>query len=94
MDGVVWGMKARYEWELGLCIPSHKYDSGSDKYTEKCCIPNGNYVLSCRKNNDDLGWLLNNFIEVGRHHFCDDYVGYIALRAINIPGINLYNIET
>ena len=93
MKGVNYLSNTRYEWELGPCVPSHKYKAGSDIFSEKCCVPIGNYVLSCR-NNDELGWLLNNFVKVGRHQFCDEYVGYNALSAINIPGMNLRNIST
>ena len=72
-----------YTWKLGKCYPSDKY-SIDGTYTEKCCIPNGNNVLSC-KSAQGNGWV-NAFVGIDGHVFCDDMVGYDKFVLINIPG--------
>ena len=75
-----------YKFQLGPCVPSHKLVYDTSKYIEKCCIPNGNYLLSCHHSGGS-GWLTNSFVGVGRHRFCDDHTGYTVFRSINIPGM-------
>ena len=85
------GGRDAYTWELGPCVPSHAFDYDFSEYTEKCCVPNGNYLLSCIvKDQSSSGWLTNTFVRIGRHKFCDDFPGYNALRAIHVLGMNLH----
>ena len=74
-----------YTWELVQCSTTDEY-SISGTYTEKCCIPNGNHVLSCHsgQNND---WV-NAVVGIDGHKFCDDMIGHEKFVAINIPGTN------
>ena len=89
------GGKDAYTWELGPCVPSHAFDYDVFEYTEKCCVPNGNYLLSCNvKDRSSSGWLTNSFVRIGRHKFCDDIPGYNALRAINVLGMNIHISNT
>ena len=34
--------------------------------------------------------MADRFVQIGRHKFCDDYLGYDALRTINIPSMNTH----
>ena len=73
-----------YKWQLGPCQFSLKYSKSSLKYTEKCCVPNGDHLFSC-KSGQSSGWD-NGVVKIGRHQFCDDSVGFNQLTTINIPG--------
>ena len=72
-----------YLWQLGQCHASFQY-SRSGLYTEKCCIQNGDHILSCKNNKGD-GWVFS-VVKIGQHQFCDDFVGYSKSTKINIPG--------
>ena len=72
-----------YKWQLGPCISSLKF-SRIGTYTEKCCVPNDDQILSCRSDQPD-GWG-NSVVAIGNHQFCDDSVGYNQLIKLNIPG--------
>ena len=72
-----------YTWELGQCLASDKY-SIAGTYTEKCCVPNGKHIMSC-KSVQNNGWI-NAFVGIEGHIFCDDMIGYDKFITINIPG--------
>ena len=72
-----------YKWQLGPCQASHKY-SQIGTYTEKCCVPNGDHLLSCKNKQHD-GWV-DTAVTIGKHRFCDDSVGYNQLIKLNIQG--------
>ena len=82
-----------YSWDFGPCTPSHTSYTGMHRtyrYIEKCCIPSGDYLLSCKsKENHQLenqyGWI-DSLVKIGRHQFCDDYTGYNTFVSLNIPG--------
>ena len=84
--------KDKNTWEFGPCFSSHDNDQFSSlnrrSYTEKCCVPNGDYALSC-KSKKSTGWV-RSFVKIGRHQFCDDYTGYNSFVALNIPGMPLH----
>ena len=83
-----------YNWDLAPCSPSHlskhKPGGGRWRYIEKCCLPNGNYLLSCTTIRLH-GWI-DSFVKIGKHQFCDDYTTYNSLVKLNIPGENSYII--
>ena len=72
-----------YTWQFGRCHASHQ-NFGNGRYTDRCCIPNGDHIFSCT-NNQGNGWH-NAVVKIGRHQFCDDVVGYKKLIKLNIPG--------
>ena len=74
-----------YTWELGQCYTTDQY-SIAGTYTEKCCVPSGNHVLSCHSAQNN-GWV-NAFVGIDGHMFCDDMIGYDKFVAIDIPGTN------
>ena len=79
-----------YNWELAQCYGSvtpsisGKFLAFEKSYTEKCCIQNGEHVLSClsQKNN---GWV-NSFVRIGDHMFCEDMIGYDKFILVNTAG--------
>ena len=72
-----------YTWEVGECHSTHKY-SGAYTYTEKCCLPNDDNLLSC-KSTQYHGWIDSN-VKIGDHSFCDDMLGYNKFIRINLAG--------
>ena len=76
-------MYGKYNWQLGPCHTSHTY-SRTGTYTDKCCLPNGDNILSC-KSSQNHGWA-NSVVTIGKHKFCDDSVGYNQLIKLNISG--------
>ena len=72
-----------YTWFLGECH-SAEYSRDAEKYKDKCCIPNGDHLLSC-KSSQNAGWI-NAFVTIKGHTFCDDIVGVNKFTTINIPG--------
>ena len=78
----------KYNWDLAPCSPSHlsthKIGEGRWKYIEKCCLPNGNYLLEC-KSSELHGWI-DSFVTIGKHQFCDDSTSYNSMVKLNIPG--------
>ena len=83
--------KDNNNWEFGPCFPSHSNDQYGSlnrrSYTERCCLLNGDYVLSCTSRKS-TGWV-RSFVRLGRHQFCDDYTGYNSFVSLNIPGMRL-----
>ena len=72
-----------YKWQLGPCHSSHIH-STEGTYTEQCCVQKDEHILSC-KSYQNNGWT-NGVVKLGRHQFCDDFVGYNQFIKINIPG--------
>lgn len=91
-----------YSWELGQCYATQQYIGGHTEkyngrtlviggltsYREKCCILNGNHLLSC-KNAHNSGWV-NSLVQIGGHKFCDDIIGMNKFILVNIQGTWLY----
>ena len=76
---------SNYKWQLGSCHNSIAWHFGGI-YTQKCCLANGDHVLSCM-GDDGEDWNNGDVIRIGAHHFCDDFAGYPKLTRINIPGM-------
>ena len=77
-----------YNWDLTPCSPSHRSERKAGtirwRYTQKCCMPNGNYLLLCESSKTH-GWM-DSIVKIGQHQFCDDYTGYNSIVKLNIRG--------
>ena len=70
-----------YNWQLGPCHASYQ---PYGIYTDNCCVPNGDHWFSC---NPSLSkWNDGGVVKIGKHQFCDDFVGYNQFIMINITG--------
>ena len=74
-----------YRWSFGNCTALQEY-RGNGTYTEKCCIEAGKDILIC-KGDTRNGWI-GSFVSINGHTFCDDFVGYKGMRALEISGIH------
>ena len=72
------------KWTFGRCFSSHKW-RGPGTYVEKCCLPGGIHLLTCETSRNKNDWSSNVVMILG-HRFCDDFVGYQAVLALNISG--------
>ena len=58
-------------------------------YVERCCNLPGQYLLRCGIKTSwekDQGWA-ENFIEIQGQRYCHDFIGYSAVRRINLIGM-------
>ena len=52
---------------------------------EKCCVSPGNYTLTCSNTRHPHGWK-KGFITINGAHYCDDFMGFKAMRRITVKG--------
>ena len=71
------------KWLFGSCASSNYYTQKME-YLERCCLPPGDYVLSCYDERKE-GWS-NAQIDILGHRYCDNFLGYIAMHRVAIPG--------
>ena len=73
------------EWRMGSCFgPRTTYTSGRTYY-DRCCLTPGTYTLTCKNTKSKYGWGNSNFT-IGGKRYCDDFVGFKAMRTVSIPG--------
>ena len=82
------------KWQMGSCYgppdglekqPLFFYNS-TDIYIDRCCLLPGNYTLKCKNLKGQYGWG-NSSIEIFGQRYCDDFVGFEAMRRVFISGI-------
>ena len=75
------------EWKLGSCYGpklGRNYSSNEVHY-DRCCLSPGNYTLICQNTKSNHGWG-NARLEIEGERYCDDFVGFRALRNVFIKG--------
>ena len=77
---------SQVSWKLDACVSAMKY-ADNKHYFERCCLPTGDYILTCMDSNGD-GWN-GAFMEIRGYRYCDDFNGYKVFRRINISGIDI-----
>ena len=78
-----------FNWAFVNCSASLKW-LGPGTYTEKCCLPDGHHVVTCRTSRNKQDWS-NNVLLISGHRFCEDFVGYEAAINIDVSGTS-YNV--
>ena len=79
-------------WTLGPCSTSVTYNNGNPIMEPDCCLAPGNHTLTCYNIREPHGWK-KGFIVINGERYCDDFIGYKAMRRIMING-NISNSET
>ena len=72
-------------WNIGSCSNTtyiYNVDAGSEVNVDRCCIKKGDYILSCKSNNQH-SWK-QGYLEIQGRRYCNDFVGYRALRRVKI----------
>ena len=87
-------------WDLGECNgPKSKghYDAFADDansleyyepnntFIDRCCVPPEPQVLICHNHKGPFGWG-GSFLEILGQRYCDDFIGFKAMRRVNIFG--------
>ena len=78
-------LNVSHQWQLGSCAngsPSYEMNSTYTKY-ERCCLTPGYHTLTCHNEKGPFGWG-KSFIEIQGQRYCDDFVGFKAMRRVNI----------
>ena len=73
------------EWRMGSCFGPRTTYSSNVSYYDKCCLTPGKYTLICTNSKSKYGWGNADFKIDGRR-YCDDFVGFKAMRTITIQG--------
>ena len=76
-----------WEWKLESCYgPKHGFDySPNEIHYDRCCLPPGQYTLTCINRQSKYGWG-NAFLEIDGKRYCDDFVGFKAMRKVSVLG--------
>ena len=75
------------QWKLDSCYgpkPGLDYVRNEINY-DRCCLPPGRYTLICINQKSAYGWG-NAFLEIDGKRYCDDFVGFKAMRTISVLG--------
>ena len=77
-------------WKLDTCFISeeeaYKKHNSEGQYIKRCCLAAGDHTLICRDSGGD-GWN-GGFMEIQGHIYCNDFIGYKAMRRITVSGID------
>ena len=79
-------------WTLGTCETSETYIIGKLVQENDCCLAPGNHTLTCYNTRKPHGWK-QGFIVINGERYCDDFIGYKAMRRVIING-NISHFET
>ena len=58
-------------WSLGSCTSTRTYGS-FEVYSQVCCLPNGDYSLTCKDSFGD-GWY-GGYITIKGNRYCENFV--------------------
>lgn len=75
------------QWTLGSCHgPKHgwKYLS-NETHHDRCCLTEHQLTLICINEKSKYGWG-NVTFEIDGKRYCDDFIGFKALRTISVKG--------
>ena len=72
------GNGAHVSWTLGPCANAQSYPHEigyteyGKQYTERCCLPPGDYMLTCKVSSGE-GWN-GGFMEIQGNRYCHDFL--------------------
>ena len=83
------------QWTMGSCYgPKSALERYPNEIVyEKCCLPSGNYILTCTNEKSKYGWG-NAYIGIGGKRYCDDFIGFKARRMVSVQGKGLLLVES
>ena len=80
------------KWTLGACSSSKEYTNNKEFVENNCFLEPGMHILSCSNTKQPYGWK-NGFITINEHRYCDDFMGYKALRHVFIGNKCITSID-
>ena len=77
------------EWRIGSCHgPKFRWTySSNETHYDRCCLTPGTYTLICTNSKSKYGWG-NAAFKIDGKRYCDDFVGFKAMRTVSIQGMN------
>ena len=83
-------------WTLGNCSNhyghyNHSLGNEFRNYHQRCCLPPGQYTLTCQNDNYPDGWH-GDYIEIQGQRYSEDFLAYKAMRR-NIIECNILVIR-
>ena len=74
-------------WQIGSCYgPKNGFNySSNETHYDRCCLTPGTYTLICKNTKSKYGWGNARF-EIDGKQYCDDFVGFRAMRTVSIVG--------
>ena len=73
------------EWTLGPCNVRGWVGNENHIHFYRCCLLPGHYTLTCMNKKSEFGWG-NLTFEIDGKRYCDDFVGFKAMRTILFEG--------
>ena len=75
------------EWRMGSCFgPKNGWTySSNETHYDRCCLNAGTYTLVCKNKKSKYGWG-NAHLKIDGKRYCDDFVGFKAMRSVSIRG--------
>ena len=82
-------------WSIGSCSNAVKYQLRRQldhvTYTERCCLEPGQYTITCFNKRPE-GWN-GGSLELLGHQYCNDFVGFKAMRHLEVSGIRIEHLS-
>ena len=75
------------QWTLESCYgpkPKFNYTTPGIHF-DRCCLPPGQYTLTCINEQSTYGWGNVKF-EIDGKRYCDDFIGFKAMRTVSVQG--------
>ena len=73
------------QWTLSSCSSKGTWLSPGDNHVYRCCLEPGFYALVCSNKKGPYGWGSSSITILGRK-YCHDFVGFKAIRKIEVFG--------
>ena len=73
-------------WEFSSCSSKDMSLTQNSTHFHRCCLKPGYYTLECGNIFGPYGWGSSSITILGQR-YCDDFVGYKAMRKIGVFGI-------
>ena len=72
-------------WTIGRCHGPPKYRDQD----QRCCLNPGEHTLICENEFHPIGWGKES-VKIQGQEYCNDFVGFKAMRSVLISGKRLY----
>ena len=82
-DVKLYAVENSVSWSIGSCF-SELFQL-NHLNTDRCCLPPGEYVLTCECNASPYDWRWG-FVEIQGRKYCHGFVGFKTLQKIKIGG--------
>ena len=89
--GNFFSLPESYHWTVGSCSSSQGYRKRDQSYMERCCLPPGDYVLTCshlfpggERDYSSVSW--SGWVDIQGNKYCHQFLGYRSMDKISVLG--------